>query len=360
MAIRATVVIYTKPEATGITYVKPEAIAYLDNTSINQWKYEEIPLTDLYVSVITKPLTETISILEEFNKNLSIPTVETVTILETFLKVTTFDRYINDAFTLDDVALIDKDYYGNKGNVATLLEVIGLSYTKPFTGDTCTVSDVVDVVMTFIQTLNESLLATDIYNIASNINKVETLTITELYTPQFNANKTETSTLSDSSYFEFLKNIYDTLLLIDSESNPLGTFVLNSRVINTSSSAFNVEKGNDQADSFAVSDSTDVSAGKQFTDPLSTSPSAFSDVDIFSLLKSTNDSIGFTELLTFVWAARYFTYADTATITEDLGNHLSKILQGSGEVVNINDTIDVKRVTGGVINVIPLNRVRLN
>jgi hypothetical protein len=377
---------------------------------------EELPLNDVTIRVVNKVLADNSAITDLYASHFTKGTIaETVTILETFANVITFNRHINDAFTLDDAALIDKDYYGNKGNVATLLEVIGLSYIKPLTGDTCTVGDAVDVVMTYIQTLNESLLATDIHSIASNINKVETLTITELYAPQFNANKTETSTLSDSNYFEFLKNIYDTLLLIDSESNPLGTFVLNSRVINTSSSAFNIEKGNDQADSFAVSDSTDVSAGKQFTDPLSTSPSAFSDVDIFNLLKGVNENLNLAEIITLVSTfpksdtmtlselagkelskifsdgfaiddatvvdknyygnkgnvanlndivtllnifSRQFT--DTATITEDLDNHLSKILQGSGEIVNINDTIDVKRITGGVMNMIPLNRVGLN
>lgn len=310
MAVRATITSINAASSVkaSISYVKPEADAYINNQSDNQWFYENTLLSELTVLVLTKPLEETITAVEEFNKHLTLPKTESpISVLDSFVKVMTYDRYIDDAFTLDDASLIDKDYYGNKGNIATLLEVMGISYNKPFTTDTYTVSDVVDVVTTYSKAFNDSIS------------------------------------------------------LIDTGTSPLSSFALNTRQLNAGNASFRIYRGNDQVDIFGIVDLPAVTAGKQFTDNLSTLPSAFSDNDIYNLDKGVSDSIGCTDVFTYTGVFFYTRdYNDPVNIDELLSSSFSKVLQESSDTFSISDTINVQNVTGGVMNAIPLNRIQFN
>jgi hypothetical protein len=63
--------------------------------------------------------------------------------------ITGINKVITDAFTLDDSALIDKNYYGNKGNVFTVSDVIALAliYVRGFSnsisiGDSANIANI--------------------------------------------------------------------------------------------------------------------------------------------------------------------------------------------------------------------------
>ena len=311
MSVRATITSINGASSVkaSISYVKPEADAHINNISKNQWFYENTLLSELTVLVITKPLEETINAVDDFNQHLTLPKTETpISVLDTFVKVITYDRYINDAFTLDDASLIDKDYYGNKGNIATLLEVMGISYNKPFSTDTYTVSDVVTVAAEYIRTFNDSIG------------------------------------------------------LLDTGTSPLSSYTLNSQQLNTGNQSFRIYRGNDQVDDFGIDDLPAVTAGKQFNDNLSTLATAFSDTDTYSLDKNIQtDSIGCTDVFTYT-GVFYYTrdYNDPLGIDELLSSNFSKVLQESSDIVSISDTINVQSVTGGVMNAIPLNRIKFN
>ena len=186
------------------TSIKMQALAYRHDVNKNKWLYENVDfgvstcnfggntveygltkaqceamegtwdsgiinilLSEVLVKVINKPLTESISLAELTELHYSkIPSAETVSVVETFAKVVTWHRTPTDAFTLDDAATIDKDYYGNKGNVATILDILGVDLSKPAT-DSYTVGDVIVVAISFVQTVNDSVSTGDVSDITN-------------------------------------------------------------------------------------------------------------------------------------------------------------------------------------------------
>lgn len=163
------VVTLVKPEATvshtslkaAISNVRMESIATLADGSLNKWIEDSVPLSEVYLSVYTKPFTENLSISEVYGWNLQKTPTESLSISETFAKVVSWNRNINDAFTLDDAATIDKDYYGNKGNVFQILDILNIEMGRGFT-DSYTVGDVVAIAMAYNRTPNETLSTGDV------------------------------------------------------------------------------------------------------------------------------------------------------------------------------------------------------
>ena len=163
------VVTLVKPEATvshtslksTISTVRMESIATLADGSLNKWIENSVPLSEVYLSDYTKPFTESLSISEVYGWNLQKTPTESLSIAETFAKVVSWNRNINDAFTLDDAATIDKDYYGNKGNVFQILDILDIEMGRGFT-DSYTVGDVLAIAMTYNRTPNETLSTGDV------------------------------------------------------------------------------------------------------------------------------------------------------------------------------------------------------
>jgi len=175
------VVTLVKPEATvshtslksTISTVRMESVATLADGSLNKWLYEDytntgsgthtgILLAEVYLSVYTKPFTENLAISEVYGWNLQkTPATESLSIAETFAKVVSWNRNINDAFTLDDAATIDKDYYGNKGNVFQILDILDIEMGRGLT-DSYTVGDVVAIAIAYNRTPNETLSTGDV------------------------------------------------------------------------------------------------------------------------------------------------------------------------------------------------------
>lgn len=164
------VVTLVKPEATvshtslksTISTVRMESIATLADGSLNKWIEDSVPLSEVYLSVYTKPFAESLAISEVYGWNLQkTPATESLSIAETFAKVVSWQRNINDAFTLDDAATIDKDYYGNKGNVFQILDILNIEMGRGFT-DSYTVGDVVAIAMAYNRTPNETLSTGDV------------------------------------------------------------------------------------------------------------------------------------------------------------------------------------------------------
>ena len=164
------VVTLVKPEATvshtllksTISTVRMESIATLADGSLNKWIENSVPLSEVYLSVYTKPFTESLSISEVYGWNLQkTPATESLNIAETFAKVVSWQREFSDAFTLDDAATIDKDYYGNKGNVFQILDILDIEMGRELT-DSYTVGDVVAIAIAYNRTPNETLSTGDV------------------------------------------------------------------------------------------------------------------------------------------------------------------------------------------------------
>ncbi len=286
--------------SVDVSYTNANAEILLDYDSKNREFSYSVPLTDSHEFAIVKPgLSDVFALLDVAAVHPSKVSSDSVTISDTAYRVLT--KALADGFALDDSALIDKDYIGTKGNVATMSDILGLLYEHPV-ADSCSMSDV----------------ATQVWS--------------------------------------YVRNFNDSIVLIDNESNPLGKFVLNTRVLNASDAQFDLEQGNDQVDTLGpVSDAVALTPGKNVTDAFT-----FSDTDSYSLGKGLSDAISFTDYL----------YIDFKTLTDSLSLADTLVYHYYDDIgvvlpentATVSDSIIVNHNSGGIFNAhgVRLNDVLLN
>ena len=275
-----------------VDYVNASTDIFLDYDSKNREFYFTVSLAEAHEFSIVKPaLSDVFALLDVADVHPLKSPSDSVTVSDAAYRV--LAKYIADGFAVDDGVLIDKDYTGTKGNVATMSDILGLSY-----GD----------------------VVADSYSMSDVLVQV----------------------------WNYVRNFTDSIVLTDTEANTLGTLILNTSMLNASDSQFSVYKGNDQVDTFGISDTAALTPGKNFTDAFT-----FSDTDNYSLGKGASDSIGCTDAIFMSLA----TYTDSLSLSEVLANHLSK---NSSDTATVSDTISLSYVTGGVLNAMPLNTMRLN
>jgi len=140
---------FTTVKAGSISSVRVESIANRLNDSLNDWFYDSAVLSEVLVNVIVKPVTDTLPITELYSAGYSkIPPNDTAQLADTFARVVTWNRSLTDAFTLDDAAQVDKDYYGNKGNITQMLDLLKIQLSNNL-AHSCTVDDVLTIVMAY-------------------------------------------------------------------------------------------------------------------------------------------------------------------------------------------------------------------
>ena len=327
MAVRAivtitnakTVVSSTKIEAQTshlkaqsiVGFSRLESLAAIDENSKNQWKTDEFLLSEVIVSVYTKPLTETLSISETSLLALDLSKSETLSLTEAFAKAITFNRNFTDAFTLDDAATIDKDYFGVKGNVAFMLEVIGLSLDKIAT-DSYTVGDIHDIAVNKVVTENLSLIE----NAAKEVNTIRTdaFSVSESTNVHPNLGKTDSVSFSDLNYATLNKIVTDSITLQENFSNSVSETLDNS---------------------FTFSDSIISQINKVITDAFTLDDSALIDKDYFGN------------------KGNICTVSDVIALAVAYARSFS-------DSVSIGDSTSVSNISGKVLNGGTFNRITLN
>ena len=233
--------------SADVSYINADVEILLDYDSKNREFYFSVPLADSHEFVIIKPgLSDVFALLDVAAVHPSKVPSDSVTVSDTAYRV--LAKALADGFALDDSTLIDKDFVGTKGNVATMSDILGLLYGHPV-ADSYSMSDVV------------------------------------------------------AQTWSYVRNFNDSIVLTDSETNPLGTLILNTSILNASNSQFAVYRGNDQVDTLSISDT--------FSIP--------------------------------------FSY---------IGGNISI----TGNVATVSDTINLSHVSGGVLNAVgvSLNNVTLN
>ena len=270
----------------------------LDYDSKNREFNLTIPLADAHTAVITKPaISDVFALLDVAALHPSKTPGYSVTVSDTAYRE--IDKAIADGFALDDSALIDKDYVGTKGNVATISDILGLLYEHPV-ADSYSMSDVV------------------------------------------------------AQAWDYVRNFNDSIAIGDVEFNPLGTHLLNTRTLNTSNSQFELLKGNDQADTLGpVSDAIALTPGKNSTDAFT-----FSDTDDYSLGKGLSDTLGLTDYLYI----DFKTLTETMSLADTMVYHYYDNTTILDNVATVSDSINLSHVSGGVLNAtgVPLNNMTLN
>ena len=224
MPARATITVVSAVVDMGLpteatvtsNYIEVEIVAYIDTSSDNQWVYETIPLGDVRFNSVEKNLTDITTLTDEiplltFEKN----TTETLAFAEDFARVVSYNRSFTDAFTLDDLSQIDKDFYGNKGNIFGFTDIVGLTHNKNLT-DNYSVGDVFAKVIEFYRDFSETLNLSEEREFEVLKAEEDSVNMGSLPALGVSLPKEDTYTVGDTSFNSLIKNLVDAFTLDDS------------------------------------------------------------------------------------------------------------------------------------------------
>jgi len=351
MAIKATITVVRAKADTK--YVSPSAIAFVNPDSKNQWFYDTYALGDVNVLVINKNLSDLIPLADDSSWNLGKNKVETLALVESFVRAVSYNRVFTDAFTLDDVSQIDKDFYGNKGNVAFITDIIGLDHNKILT-DSYTVTDVINIAMLFVREFSDSTTLSDYSNYDYGKNKTEILSISEAQSKDLSNPKSDTFSLVEVYSNALAKFITDAFTLDDSalvdkdffgnKGNVLGlTEVIAQGIAKNLTDTATITESISQDvskslnDSSTLSDEYQASLDKPLTDSVS-----FGDSVVSSIVKTVTDAFTLDDS-TLIDKDYFGNKGNIIGFTEIVEQGLSKI---ESEIINITDVsiIDLSRV----------------
>jgi transcription termination factor NusB len=171
VAIRATISLVQLQASTSLVTLEAQTQyensnateIWIDPDSNNRFVKDEIPLSEVLINVFSKVLEDTTVIDEQYASHYSKNNApDLFNITDTFVKVVSYKRDFTDAFTLDDASQIDKDFYGNKGNIFAFLDIIGLEHTK-LIEDSYSFSDVIAIALLYEREFNDPANVNDTY-----------------------------------------------------------------------------------------------------------------------------------------------------------------------------------------------------
>ena len=224
MAIRASIsytalqasVSSAKP-AASITYELANAAGiWTDHDSKNRFFTEEFPLSDVRFNLVEKNVADSYDVTDFRSAATHLPKEETLSLAENFARVVSYYRSFTDAFTLDDLSQIDKDFYGNKGNIFAFTDIIGLTHNKQLT-DNYSVGDVFSKITDFRRDFDETVGMADAapeFVVAKEV--VDSVGMGSLLGLLLTLPKTDHYTVTDTPYNSLTKNVVDAFALDDS------------------------------------------------------------------------------------------------------------------------------------------------
>jgi hypothetical protein len=373
MAIRATISIQRIQAQTATELVQAQtdyqlAVAseiWTDPDSKNRVLFENIPLSDVVFKLLTKDLTDSAAVTDLYASHFSKGTiVESVSVADIIAKVVTYRRDFSDAFTLDDLAQIDKDFYGNKGNIFAFTDIIGLTHNKNLT-DSYTVSDVIAIAMAYSRSFTDSTVLSDseYYTFTKStsdslalpdaqlkgLTKPETdsFTFGDATDKHPSLSKTDPFSFTDSSYFSTSKGASDSVSLADSHYRTLTKIIADAFALDDSAlidKDFYGNKGNvctvsdliaftlvysrSFTDSFAFNDTTITELAKVINDVVTMTDSSFIEQG-----KDATDVLGFVDLMASN-VSKAFTLDQT--VLSDSSSSL--VDKGIADSVSFNDS----------------------
>ena len=248
----------------------------------------------------------------------------------------TFNKIVSDAFVLDDAALIDKDYYGNKGNVVGLNEVFvrAVDYKRDLSGST---------------TINSEVLGSN--SLGAQSTPETRVLVQDVSIVRTGKNVDDSVGFSDSNRFNIAKFISDAFALDDAA-------MINKDYSGSKGNVFSLSEVLASAvakvlgDSFSFSDSE----YRSFTKNYSNDSVTFTELHRKNSNKGLSDSFAFSEVYGVQLTKNVvdaFALDDSALIDKDyFGN--------KGNIVGISDQVTVEYFYGGLIGQRPLNTMSLN
>ncbi len=397
---------------TSVTYELANATGiYVDPDSLNRMIKDEYALSDIRFNLVEKNLSDSYSLPDVDVKDFSKAATDAFSFVESFAKVVSYNRTFTDAFTLDDLSQIDKDFYGNKGNIFAFTDIMGLTYEKALTDD-YTVSDVSTLLLykvaqdsfgisdlprtTFNKLIEDAfvlddaaMIDKDFYGNKGNIvglNEVFVRAVdyqrdlsgnnTSLGNEELNSNlfgatsAPETRVLvQDVSTLSAGKNVNDSVGFNDSNNFNIAKFIYDAFTLDDIA-LINKDYTSSKGNIFSFSDVMASAVSKAVADTV-----GFSDTDYWGLTKNySGDTVSFTEthnkdsgkslLDSFAFSDIHgvqlsknvedtFALDDAALIDKDyFGN--------KGNVVGLSDLITVNLFMSNQLGTRALNSIQLN
>ena len=140
MAVRATIT-FVKPHAS-VAYVSASAADFkIVPESEYKFHYETLTLSELVGFVLNKPLSDGITTSDFAIVDMTKGLADSFAFSDSFNRSVIYNRSFSDAFTLDDIAQVDKHIGANKGNITSLSDLLTYGISKATT-DSMTFSDV--------------------------------------------------------------------------------------------------------------------------------------------------------------------------------------------------------------------------
>ena len=414
---KATPVMSYESAALDYSYLNATMVAFIDENSKNQWFYEVVALSDVRVNLVGKNLADPIVTTDEsytaFNKGV---VGDAISFSELFVRAVSYNRSLSDAFTLDDASQIDKDYFGNKGNLFAFSDIVGLTQNKGLT-DSYTIGDVLKIATAFKRALTSSfslgesvdtsltkvvsdafvlddsaLVDKDYFGNKGNIiGFSEVLVVSAAYNKAYSSTFgfTEVKGLNLSKTFADRINVFDDTLF----DGGINSRTLNSNLLNGPAPAYTGGKATTlsvsalKPDDLAFLESSELSYNKGVSDGLglgdenttlfnkvSSDPLSLGDNADFNISKSDTDDVTLSDVRSNHYEK---TQPDGLVFSDIIGAHLNKVATDAftlddsalvdkdyygnkGNIIGINDLVVVTRIARRLLNGAPLNRTQIN
>ena len=283
MALRASISLTNLQASTTAARVTAQTTYQLgaatgiwtDPDSKNRVILDEYLLSEVHFTLLEKNVSDSYTFSDSEQKHVGKGfTTDSVSFTETFVNQIAYHRKFNDAFTLDDLSQIDKDFYGNKGNIFAFTDILGLTYEKNLT-DNYTVGDFVAAAVNKVAQDSFSFTDTSYSTFSKVVNDAFTLDDSALIDKDFYGNRGNVLGVADIFVraVDYKRRFPGNL--------PLGSNLLNSNSLDASSTPDT---------RVIVEDKATVLSKKSFNETL-----GFIDSEYFSYSKNSSDTVFFAE-----------------------------------------------------------------
>ena len=216
-----------------------DGVGFTEVAAVTQSKAltDSTVVDDTNAILVSKPKTDSFGVSDDSYVSSGVNPSDSISFGDSYERV--LSKVLSDAFVLDDAALINKNYLGNKGNLIGLSELVALVTTyKRDISDSVAFNETLDTV--FNKNETENITLNELTGVTSSKTLGENFTFNDGYGLQLAKHVTDAFTLDDAALVDknYIGNKGNIMSLSDLvevnliRSNQLGTRNLNTMPFN--------------------------------------------------------------------------------------------------------------------------------
>ena len=251
-------------------------------------------LADTNAILVSKPKTDSFGVSDDSYVSSGVNPSDSISFGDSYERV--LSKVLSDAFALDDAALINKNYSGNKGNIFG-------------------VSDVFDRSVMYARSFQETVSTSDTNKVIFTAGKSDSVSISDIleFNTEYNRNFTDTAVLDSVSLLALGKAFTDT--------------------INSVTDVYAITQMKNPSDTIDFTDSTRATIEKDVIDGIGLDDSTLVNKNYFG---NKGNLIGLSELVSLVTTYKR-TISDSVALSETLDTAFNK---------NETENITLNELTG--------------